>query len=160
MRPAELESLLEWMSAATWIAPPDEARDRALSVLGSEAAIPAVTARAQSVQPSDVRAASTMIDEDRRLIAHSADHLDLSLLVERRHDRQGLLSIDGRVWLVDEGSESRTIDVVWTHEDHVLAHDRVASGESFTFEGAPVHGWTLEIHVGGQPTVVLEDPGA
>lgn len=158
MRPAELESLLEWMSGANWIAPPDEVRERAWSVLGSETPIPNVSARAQALQPSDVRAASTMIDEDRRLVAHSADHLDLSLLVERQSELQGLLSIDGRVWLVDEGSES--IDVVWTHQDHVLAHQRIASGESFVFEGAPVHGWTLEIHVPGQPTVVLEDPGA
>ena len=160
MKSAELESLLEWMSGSTWVAPPDAVRDLALSVHGSEAAIPTVSARAQSLQPSDVRAASTMIGEDRRLVAHSADHLDLSLLVERQSDFQGLLSIDGRVWLAEEESNSREIDVVWTHEDHVLAHERIASGESFTFEGAPVHGWTLEIHVQGQPTVVLEDPGA
>jgi hypothetical protein len=160
MKSNELEHLLEWMGTRGWDAPAEDARRRAREIPHTEHAVPAVSTTARSLRPSDVRAASTLLDEDRRLVSHSARHVDLSLLVERHTERQGLLALEGRAWLADEQPRERAIDVVWAHDDHVIDHRRLGDGETFRFEGAPVRGWTLEIHVEGEPTVVLEDPGA
>lgn len=160
MKSNELEHLLEWMGDRRWSTPAENARQRAWRIPESQDPVPAVSTTARSVRPSDVRAASTLLDEDRRLVSHSAEHVDLSLLVERHSDRQCLLSIEGRAWLAEGRPTTTAIEVVWTHEDHVIDHRRLTDGASFRFEGAPVRGWTLEIHVAGEPTVVLEDPGA
>ena len=160
MTTTDLERTLEWMGAAGWSAPPQPASDEAASVPASIDAVPAVSSAARRVEPSDVRAASTLIDEDRRLIGHSWEHVDVSLLIEHSIERHGLLTIEGRLWCTDDEDAGRPIDVVWTHEDHVLGHVRVHEGDVFSLEGAPVPGWTLEIHVEGRPTVLVEDPGA
>lgn len=158
MTTTDLESTLEWMGAAHWAAPPEDATSEALAVFAADAPVPVASTRARRLEPADVRAASTMIDGDRRLIGHSGDDVDVSLLVEHPAEGRRLLAIEGRVWLARDAA--RAIDVVWAHDDHVLAHRRVADGDVFTFEGAPVPGWTLEIHVEGAPPVVVEDPGA
>ncbi len=150
---------LETARSVRWQRPPAAARRRARR-MPSSAALPAPTPRStrkRSMQPADIRSLATAWSTP-QVENHSFEEAEITLRVSS-DGQEGLLGVDGRIWL--EGSSTGSadagpVDVALVQGEHVLAHARVDDGGMFNFVEALSGAWTLEFHLTGGRCLVIE----
>ena len=156
-RPSDRWKSLLHGDAGVWREPPDDVFERALD-LGDQKRLPRGDARRRvRAKVTDVRSAGgPSVADDARILAASCPDGEVSVLVHPPLD-DARWRFEVRVWFADAPADS-TATVGLVHDDHVLQRVEVGDGETLRFDDVVPEGWTLEIHMPGGATVVLDDP--
>ena len=157
-----VDSLVRARSArarGSWRAPNEDVLVRTLG-LGMEDPLPSLGSR-QQVQwnTAGIRGeGAASVADDATIVAGSCPAGEISVLV-RPPLMNAAWSFECRVWLHDAAPTLHAV-IALLHEDHVLRRCQARDGETVCFEEVVAEGWTLEFHLPGGDSIVLEDPFA
>ena len=144
-----------------WHRPPRALADR-VRRFPADAPAPPRSDHTESLawMPSDVRSGSDVRNAGEPvLLSRILDDGELAITAVVPEDG-GAWSFTGRVWLHDDAGGKAQVKVLLVHDDHVLSDITVKSGEFFEFEEVVAEGWSIEVHMPNDSTLVLDDPTA